>query len=201
VTDVARVGGSEPGADEPRIGPLAPEELDGEAMVLAAKLRDMHGLTTDALPETVATMLRHPDLYRAYIDFVGQRAKASVLSARDVEIVTLRATWLCGCGYVWGEHVAFGKKAGLSADEIEWLVEGSSAAGWNARDRALVRLVEELHETAEVTDETWAVLAAHFTDQQIIELLMLVGGYHEVAFLYNAMRVRLLPGSQGLAAR
>ena len=115
--------------------------------------------------------------------------------------MTLRTAMICGSAYVWAEHVNFGKKAGLTGEEIAWLVEGSAALGWNERDRALNRLAEELHEMANVSDETWATIADHFSEQQIIELLMMVGAYHEVAFLYNAMRVRLLPASQGLAAR
>ena len=186
---------------EPRILPLAADELGESGLALAARLRATYGLKTTELPETVATMLRHPDLYSAFIDYVGLRAKASVLAPRDLEIVILRTAMICGSAYVWAEHVNFGKKAGLTGKEIEWLVEGSAALGWSEHDRALNRLAEELHETACVSDETWATIAAHFTDQQIIELLMMVGAYHEVAFLYNAMRVRLLPGSPGLAAR
>jgi alkylhydroperoxidase family enzyme len=185
----------------PRILPLAEHELGPEAMELATRQRANYGLATSELPETVATLLRHPVLYEAYIDFVNTRARVTVLDKRDVEIVVLRTAWLCSSGYVWGEHVKFGKNAGLIDEEIEWLVGGSAAGAWNARDRALVRLAEELHETAHVGDETWAVLAAHFSDQQLIELLMVVGSYHQVAFLYNAMRVRLIPGNPGLTAR
>jgi alkylhydroperoxidase family enzyme len=186
---------------EPRILPLSSEELGEEAMALATKLRANHGLATAEMPETVATMLRHPDLYNAYVDFVTARTKASVLAPRDLEILILRTARLCSSGYIWGEHVRFGRKAGLGDEEIAWLVEGSAAPGWNDRDRALVRLTEELHEAAQVGDETWAVIAANFTEQQIIELLMMAGAYHEVAYLYNGMRVRLLPGSKGLDAR
>ena len=102
---------------------------------------------------------------------------------------------------MWVGYVILGKWAGMNSEEVTWLVEGSAATGWNERDRELNRLAEELHETANVGDESWATIAAHFTEQQIIELLMMVGAYHEVAFLYNAMRVRLLPGSRGLGAR
>jgi alkylhydroperoxidase family enzyme len=185
----------------PRILPLTPDELGPEALELARRQRANYGLTTTELPETVATLLRHPTLYKAYIDFVNTRARVSVLETRDVEIVVLRSAWLCTCGYVWGEHVRFGKNAGLTTQEIAWLADESSRAGWNPRDQALVRLAEELHETAHVADETWAALAAHFTQQQLIELLMVVGSYHQVAFLYNAMRVRLIPGNPGLSAR
>jgi 4-carboxymuconolactone decarboxylase len=188
-------------APPPRIAPLAHDELTDDALALATKLRANFGLATAELPDSVATMLRHPDLYRAQIDYVVQRTKASVVAPRDLELVILRTAWLCRSDYTWGEHVNFGKKAGLTSEEIEWLTQGSPAAGWNERDRALNRLPEELHETAFVSDDTWRVIAAHFTDQQIIELLVMIGSYHEVAYLYNAMRVRLLPGSQGLRAR
>jgi alkylhydroperoxidase family enzyme len=185
----------------PRIPPLAADELTDDALALATKLRANFGLATSELPDSVATMLRHPDLYRAQIDYVVERTKASVVAPRDLELVILRTAWLCRSDYAWGEHVNFGKKAGLTSEEIEWLTQGSAAPGWNERDRALNRLAEELHETAFVSDETWRVIAANYTEQQIIELLVMIGSYHEVAYLYNAMRVRLLPGSQGLRAR
>lgn len=188
-------------APEPRIAPLTGDELTDDALALATKLRALFGLVTSDLPNSVATMLHHPDLYRAQIEYVAQRMKASALSLRDFELIILRTAWLCRSAYVWGEHVTFGKKAGLTGNEIEWLTQGSAAPGWNERDRALNALVEELHETSFVSDETWAVIAAHFTSKQIIELLTVIGTYHEVAFVYNAIRVRLIPGNPGLAAR
>jgi len=188
-------------APEPRIAPLAGDELTDDALALATKLRSLFGLTTSDLPNSVATMLHHPDMYRAQIEYVSQRMKASALSPRDMELIILRTGRLCRSDYIWGEHVTFGKKAGLTDEEIEWLTQGSAAPGWNERDRALCALVEELHETSFVSDETWAVIAAHFTAKQIIELLTIIGTYHEVAFVYNAVRVRLIPGNPGLAAR
>ncbi len=188
-------------ATEPRILPLAQEELGPEALPLAAKLRALFGLETRELPDAIATMLRHPGIYSHQVEYIARRAKALTLDPRDLEIVILRTAWLCRSAYTWGEHVSFGKRAGLTAEEIEWLTKGSEAPGWTARDRALNCLAEELHEDACVGDATWAVIAEHFTDKQIIELLMMVGFYHEVAFLYNSMRVRLIPGNQGLSAR
>ncbi len=186
---------------EPRITPLGDDELSEDAMEMATKLRANFGLATDALPDAVATMLRHPDLYRAQIEYVTQRAKALVLAPRDLEIMILRTAWLCQSAYTWGEHVNFGKKAGLTSEEIEWLTQGSSAPGWNERERAIVRLAEELHANCRTSDETWSVIEQHFSDKEIIELLMMAGFYREVAYLYNSMRVRLIPGNPGLSAR
>lgn len=188
-------------SSEPRIPPLREEELSEDALSLATKLRSLFGLETTELPDSIATMLRHPEIYRAQVEYVVQRAKAMTLNPRDLELVILRTGWLCRSDYTWGEHVNFGKKAGLSSAEIEWLTEGSAATGWSDRDRALNRLAEELHEDACVSEGTWAVIAQNFTDKQIIELLMMVGFYHEIAFLYNSMRVPLIPGNKGLSAR
>lgn len=188
-------------AFEPRIPPLPKDELNEDALRLAAKLRSLFGLETTELPDAIATMLRHPEIYRAQVEYVAQRARAMTLNTRDLELVILRTGWLCRSDYIWGEHVNFGKNAGLTQEEIEWLAQGSTAAGWNARDRSLNRLAEELHENACVSDETWAEIAENFTDKQIIELLMIVGFYHEIAFLYNSLRVRLIPGNKGLSAR
>ncbi|MDG2004319.1 MAG: hypothetical protein P8J20_13400 [Novosphingobium sp.] len=188
-------------AGEPRIAPLTAEEMSDEGKALIAQLRANYGLSDDYLPDSTATMLRHPAMYGPYIDYVGDRMKASVVAKRDLELAILRTGRLCDSGYVWGEHVPFGKQAGVTDEEMEWLVEGSAAAGWNTRDRALIRLCEELHVTSHVSDETWGTIAEHFSDQQIIEIISIIGSYHEVAYLYNAIRVRRIPGNPGLSAR
>src|SRR5690349_1777447 len=103
-----------------RIAPLAEDVLTVDALALATTPRANFGLATSELPDSVATMLRHPDLYRAQIDYVLQRSRASVLAPRDLELVILRTAWLCRSDYAWGEHVNFGKKAGLTSEEIEW---------------------------------------------------------------------------------
>lgn len=186
---------------EPRIAPLAESELSEDAMALATKMRANFGLTTTELPDAVATMLRHPEYYRAQVDYVTARAQSLVLAKRDLEILILRTAWLCKSGYSWGEHVKFGKQAGLTGEEIERLTEGSGAPGWADRDCAIVRLAEELHENCDLSDETWAVVSAHFDEKEIIEMLVMAGFYREVAYLYNTMRVRMMPGNPGLSAR
>jgi alkylhydroperoxidase family enzyme len=186
---------------EPRIAPLNPDQLSDEARDLVARLRANFGQSGPVIPEAVATMLRHPSLYQAQVDFVLARTKVLVTSPRDMELVILRTGWLLKSGYIWGEHLPLAKKAGITPEQIEALTQGSSAPGWNDRDRALNKLCEELHETSCVTDETWQIIAQNFSDKEIIEIITYIGIYHEVAFTYNALRVRLQPTNAGLAAR
>src|SRR5262249_37786506 len=66
--------------------------------------------------------------------------------------------------------------------------EGTS---FTPRERLLLRLVDELHETAQLTDGLWKELKAEWTDEQLVELVVLVGRYHLISFVTNAFR---LPG-------
>ncbi|CAN7659395.1 hypothetical protein LJR225_005239 [Phenylobacterium sp. LjRoot225] len=52
-----------------------------------------------------------------------------------------------------------------------------------------------------ITDGTWAVLARTLTEPQLIELPILIGQYQGVAYLQNALRIRLMEGNEGLRAR
>jgi alkylhydroperoxidase family enzyme len=55
-----------------------------------------------------------------------------------------------------------------------------------------------MHERFAVSDETWAGLAEHYDEAQLIEIPMVVGHYHMVAFALNSLGVPLEPGVHGL---
>lgn len=185
----------------PRILPLSPAELNDEALALATRLRSAFGHQTTEIPRVMATMLRHPVLYRAQVDYFVRRGEALVGDPRLREIAILRMSWLCRSGYLWGEHVKLGKKVGLTSGEIDRITRGAGEPGWTELEAALIAAVDELRASATIGDANWEVLAANISEQELIELLILVGDYQAAASLYNALRVELLAGSDGLAAR
>ena len=126
-----------------------------------------------------------------------QRSKSLSVSFSNCEreIVIDRATARFGAEYEWGVHVAFfGGKAGLGEAQIEATVRGGADdPAWSPRERLLIRLVDALHDTATVDDALWVELAAEFSDEQRIELVVLAGLYHMVSFVTNALGVPLEP--------
>jgi 4-carboxymuconolactone decarboxylase len=64
---------------------------------------------------------------------------------------------------------------------------------WSARERAVIRLADELHDDADVSDTTYAELERRFTAQEILELIVASGWYHTISFVVNAARVQLEP--------
>jgi 4-carboxymuconolactone decarboxylase len=185
----------------PRIVPLDPSELGEEAAESARALRKAASApASDEVTEFTATMLRHPALYRRHTELAFQLYGGS-LTPRDRELIILRVGWLCKAPYEWGEHVKIGKRIGLTGEEIGRVITGSAAPGWNEHDRAVLSAVEQLSENAMIADDTWAVLARTLDEKQLIELPVLVGQYQGLAYLQNALRLRLIAGNPGLSAR
>jgi alkylhydroperoxidase family enzyme len=139
-----------------------------------------------------------PAVFASFLELGTELSSSATIPPRERELAILRVGWLCGAPYEWGEHVIVARRVGLSEEEIERVIEGSAAAGWTERERTLLRAVEELHVDAMIADATWADLARHFDERQLIELPMLVGHYHTTAFVQNALRIPLGPKNRGL---
>ena len=176
---------------QPRIAPLeapfAPE--------VDARLRAMMPRSSPLPPLALFRVLvRDPRLAEA-MTALGRflLGRDCALDLHDRELVIDRVCARCGCEYEWGVHVtAYGARAGLSPIQLEATRTGDAGAPvWNEREALLVRLVDELHDTARVSDDLWAALAGHWTEPQLLELLLLVGWYHAISFVGNGARVEL----------
>jgi alkylhydroperoxidase family enzyme len=121
-------------------------------------------------------------------------SKRLSLSMRDREIIIDRTCVRCGCEYEWGVHVAyFAERVGLTKDQNASLVHGSSRdACWNAqRDQLLIEAVDSLHDTAKIENSLWVHLAAVFSNDQLLDLLMLCGWYHAISYTANGAQLEL----------
>ena len=184
-----------------RIAPLEPEEFTEEARKIAGDLQAFFGSKEKGIPKSFATMFKHPGLYRGQMQLGLELNQNGTLPPREREMVILRTAWLVRSPFEWGEHVSYGKKLGLTSQDIERITHGSSAPGWNEHDRAVLRGVEELIGDYAVSDQTWAILAKSWTEQQLMELPGLVGSYTLTAMIYNTLRFGLLEGNEGFSQR
>ncbi len=186
----------------PRLRPIREDEITArhrEAIRESMRFMDDDEEVDDDAPlhPFPATMCRHVEMFDRYMAFGMNILKNALLSPRDREILTLRTGWLCDAPFEWGAHVKLGREAGLSDDEIERIKNGPDAGGWSTLDRALLSAVDEMHHDSTIHDETWDVLAAHYSDEQLIELPMIVGQYHMTAFFQNALRFRPVNDADG----
>ena len=182
----------------PRIPPLPQAEQDDQARELLAGVRIADA--PDAPTANIfSTLVRHPGLFRRWLPF-GGKLLAGKLPARERELLILRTGWLCQAEYEWAQHRLIAHSVGLSDAEIDRVREGPEASGWEPFDATLLRAADELHAEARISDTTWDALAGRYDERQLIEVPMVVGHYHLVAFTLNSLGVELEPGVAGLAS-
>jgi alkylhydroperoxidase family enzyme len=125
------------------------------------------------------------------------------LPRREREIVILRATARAGGEYEWGVHVAFfGERVGLTPAQIAaTAVAEPDDPAWSPRDRLLLRLVDQLHDSARIDDALWDELAAAFEPAQLVELVVLAGFYRTISCAVNAFAIACEDGAPRLPQR
>jgi alkylhydroperoxidase family enzyme len=170
---------------KPRIEPILLENAD-------APTRELF----DRVPEPMRTLnvlrtvANHPPLLRPWLEFGAYLLRSSTLEPRLRELVVLRTGWQCRSPYEWGQHVVIGRMVGVLDADLQRLTQGAEAAGWTPAEAAALRATDELIERHSLGDATWAGLTAHFSTQQILDLIFLVGQYQLVAAALNALRVQ-----------
>jgi alkylhydroperoxidase family enzyme len=141
------------------------------------------------------TIARHPELFERFIRGAPSYLPSTKLSIREREVLLHRVTARCGCEYEWGMRVHyFADEAGLTAAQVHATVHGDAESScWEGNDALLIRLADELHDTCTIGDDLWPRLQAAFSDEAILELLLLAGYYRSVGYIANGLRLPLEP--------
>jgi alkylhydroperoxidase family enzyme len=113
------------------------------------------------------------------------------LPRRDTELLILRTAWLCGSRYEYAQHTPFGRQFGLTDREFAATREGPDTDGLTARDQALLAACDELVADHVIADATWERLRPELSDNQMVELCLLVGLYAALAGTLNSTAVQL----------
>jgi 4-carboxymuconolactone decarboxylase len=139
-----------------------------------------------------ATLARHESLFWPWLAFAG-KLLAGTLSTRHREIAILRTSYRCTCAYERRHHRDIAKGAGFRDDELDALERDPNDVAWEASDRVVIDVVDELHSQQRLSDATWQRTREHFSERKAIELVMLVGHYHMLAMTLNALQIEPEP--------
>ncbi|MDQ4055100.1 MAG: carboxymuconolactone decarboxylase family protein [Actinomycetota bacterium] len=176
-----------------RIGPATPPLPPDVQEAIEAVMRGRPPLLL------FTALARDPRLFHKF--FAGGFLDRGNLTIRQREIVIDRVTASCGAEYEWGVHVSvYADRAGLDGDHIASLTTGGADDPcWSDEERVLILLCDSLHNSCSIDDGLWSDLAAAYSDEAIIELLMLAGFYRTVSYLVSGLRLPLEPGAPRFA--
>lgn len=180
---------TDPAASAPRIEPLVPPY---EPQVHESLMRWMPpGAAVEPLA-LFRTLYVHPDLASRMRPLGAGILGHGLVEERMRELMILRTCALCGAEYEWGVHVsAFSAAVGLTAEQCAATVEGGSQADlWDERERAVLRLAEELHASGGASDGLFEELRRSFEEPQVLELAVTAGWYHTISFVIGTARVQ-----------
>ena len=183
--------------DQARIAPLPPEEWPEDLRPLATFTASGEEISIGDL-NIFRTLARHPELFQSWGPFGGFLLTRAQLPFEERELLILRTGWNCGSPYEWGQHARIAVNGGISREAVDRVAAGPDAEGWTEREASLLRAADELHANNVISDATWAALATELDERQLIEVCMLVGQYHLVAFMLNSVGVQPEPGLEPL---
>ena len=177
------------GFDMARIEPLQPpfEGRRGEDLKSIFGDRDPFILFT-----TIASSERAWKKFRG-----GSMLDTQLLTLREREIVIDRTCARTRCEWEWGVHVmVFAEQAGLTRDEVaETLRVPADLSCWSPKEAALVETIDALHDRSTLSDDEFARLAAHYSSDQILEIIQMTGQYHTISYLAAGLALPLEDGA------
>jgi AhpD family alkylhydroperoxidase len=165
--------------------------IEGAPGFVVRRFAGLAGRVTGTEPPAVfLTLGRHRRLFWGWLLFAGALMPGGRLPRRETELVILRVATLAGNEYELTQHRRLGRRAGLTAAEIDRVADGPDADGWSPRERLLLRATDELHAHQDLADATWDELRATLDERTCIELVMLVGHYTMLATTLTTLRVQ-----------
>jgi 4-carboxymuconolactone decarboxylase len=177
---------------EPRIAPLQPPYAPETAALLEKWMPPGSGVEPLRLFRTLAV---HDEFASRMRPLGAGILGHPRLEPRERELLILRTCARAGAEYEWGVHaLAFGKPLGLTDDQLAATTRPSAGdPAWSRTDAQLIAAADALYDTATIPDELWDELAERFSDDQLLELVIVAGWYRLISYVVNATNVELEP--------
>ena len=65
-------------------------------------------------------------------------------------------------------------------------------------DAVLLRAADELHTSRFISQTTWDALGERYTQDQLVEVVLIIGNYTQLTMFQNTLGVQLPPDIEGL---
>jgi len=131
-----------------------------------------------------------PELAKLLIDF-GTAVTATGLEPSLMELVKIRASQINGCAVCLQMHTTEARKKGESEERLYLLDGWRETSLYSDRERAALAWTEALTRLSETRapDEAYQAVRAHFTDEELVRLTLLINAINSFNQLNVGFRV------------
>jgi alkylhydroperoxidase family enzyme len=120
------------------------------------------------------------------------------LDPRLRELAILQVGWVAKSSYEWSHHVKIGYDFGVTDDDIRALIADSRGepAALSELERAVLSAAREMARDVALSDATFETLGEHLSNENIVDLLLIVAEYCGVVRFLAAVQVDVEPDYQ-----
>lgn len=177
-----------------RVPPLPRHEWTDPAREVFAFWGEPNAWEQGSKTNVLMVMANHPNLGKAYNIWGKHLLIDNTVPNRARELIILRVAWRVKSEYEWHYHVGYGLNFGMTLEEIAAIRKGPEDAFWNAKDRAILRGIDELLDDGTISSKTWTDLSRQFDRLQMMDFVFTVGHYVMTSWALNALGVPLEDG-------
>jgi uncharacterized peroxidase-related enzyme len=151
----------------PRISLIEPAQANPE-------VKEIYDGKLKGKPGNIQKALAHrPAMLASFMGFYASVGRS--LDRKLYEAVYLRISLINGCHYCSQHHIQGAKRVGLTPEQLKALKEGNYSS-FSAPEQTGLAYAEKLTRTPDAaSDADFAGLKKHLSDEQIVDLHMLIG--------------------------
>lgn len=181
-----------------RIQPVDPAQTPDDVREALEKLPPLNIFRTLARAETA---------FRPFLRFGGAVLNRMQLDPLIREVAILAVAHEAEAHYEWIQHVAIAKEVGATDEQIEAIAEAGSSAPegcderlrkadagegpFTAPQQAAIELAACVVHGPHIPNAFYDVLRAHFSDREIVELLLAIGEYLMLARIMTVLEIEV----------
>jgi alkylhydroperoxidase family enzyme len=161
----------------------------------------------DLKPEDRDLLKRPINLHRMHVHSPGMARPftalghyiryGSTLDPRVRELAILQVGYMTKSPYEYSHHLKIGKDFGVTEADIAALEleTNGGKSDLSDIDRTVLRAAREMTSNLKASDETFAALKAHFSNEHLVDLVTIIAFYNGVVRFLATMDVDVEPGS------
>lgn len=175
------------------LSPLPLAEWPDDLMTETARWPRFQGRPEIRSAGVYCTLANHPELFTAAGPLMAHLLVDNALSDANRELVIVRSTLRDRGEYPYRQHVKIGAQVGLDANLLTELTKPDPEPA-DLADRALVTMIDELHDSNTISTATWDLTAEHFSPTQVLDAMATAGFYGLISFVLSSAAVPLEAG-------
>lgn len=179
-------------SENPRFSQLTVEQLNGEQRALAEQILKVSSV---GLSGPYNALLRSPVMGERMFSLLDYLRFNTSVPRRLNEFAILIQARRWTSQVEWKAHYPLALKAGLSQSVADDLKQGKRPTSMKPDEAAVYDFCTELAGQNGVSDATFRRLRAIFSEQQVVDLVILSGTYDTLAMLLNSVaETGVVPG-------